>query len=87
MGKPTWWEWPFDCGNLHLRERMGQRLFSETDLREMLEAVLMIRLGDLPNRYNVYARYDGRYWKIVVEPDPLNQIVVGVTAFNVGEPP
>ena len=83
MEKPDWWDWPFDCENEHLLERMEIRNFNEANLREMIEATALIESGDVSTRFNLYARYDGDYWKIVVEPDPIDRVVIVVTAFTV----
>lgn len=87
MDKPEWWDWPFDCDNVHVRDRMASRRFSEIDLRDMLENALSLRPGEISSRFYIYARYNDAYWKIVVEPDELAGVVVVVTAFTIEDLP
>ncbi|HEX8339652.1 MAG TPA: hypothetical protein VF624_01960 [Tepidisphaeraceae bacterium] len=83
MDKPEWWDWPFDCDNVHLVDRMALRHFNEADLRDMIEHAVAWRPGEIATRFSIYARYDEVHWKMVVEPDPRAQVVAVVTAYTV----
>lgn len=81
--RPGWWDWELELSG-HLLERMIERGFSETDLRAMLEGVSRGRVDFTTGRWVVEAKYEGRTWKIVLEPDGHLQRVVVVTAFALG---
>lgn len=65
----------------HVHRRMEDRGFNEVDLRTMLEIPVAI-LPQIPGaRWQVYSRFRGQFWKIVVEPDPGARIVLVITAY------
>src|SRR3954468_22308299 len=81
---PEWWNWPLDCSNPHLAKRMIDRSFTETDLREMLEAATGYRSDRTPGRWIVESLHAQSSWSVVVEPDPAMQRLIVVTAFPQG---
>lgn len=76
---PTWWDWELEF-TPHLEKRMEDRGFTEVDLREMLEQARSYRAGLEPGRFVVVTRLRGCAWEVVVEPDPLEALLVVVTA-------
>ena len=79
---PAWWSWEIEPSE-HLRKRMLDRHFNETDLRLMLEEATLLSLSLEPGRWIAITTLAGRPWKIVLEPDASKCIVVVVTAFAV----
>jgi hypothetical protein len=63
---------------------MGDRGFTEVDLRQMLEAAGRFREDVLPGRFVIETRLRGRPWEVVVEPDDVEHLLVVVTAYGVG---
>ena len=59
MDTPEWWECPFDCTNVHVRDMMADRAFNETDIREMIEEAYSIEPSEITTRYTLFSRYDG----------------------------
>lgn len=76
---PQWWGWPLVFPR-HIRERMRQRGFSETDVRNMLFAFHRIRPADDLGRWLVDSDLDKRSWRIVLEPDHQDRTIVEITA-------
>jgi hypothetical protein len=81
---PDWWEWELVCSNPHLIKRMGDRRFSETDLRDMLGRATDFRENHEPGRYAIETTYNGRDWEVIVEPDPDEELLIVVTTYPVG---
>ena len=77
---PDWWEWELELSP-HLIKRMADRDFTEADLRTMLQDADGWTVTPNPERYLISCRLAGRPWKIVVEPDEVEQLLVVVTAF------
>ena len=80
---PQWWQWEVDCSNPHLAKRMIDRSFSETELREMLEAATAYRPDPSPGRWIIETRHTNAAWEVIVEPDAQEQKLIVVTAFPV----
>lgn len=68
-----------------VRDRMIERGFNETDLREMLEHARIFTRDDQPGRWRIAARLGRRRWIVIVEPEPEpdTRYRVVVTAFAV----
>ena len=81
---PEWWSWELGCSNPHLVKRMIDRGFSETDLRQMLEAANGYRADVVPGRWVVETTHENRPWEVIVEPDYALTLLVVVTAYAVG---
>lgn len=79
---PPWWGWPLVFPR-HVRERMRQRGFSETDVRHMLFSFRSIKCSEDFGRWIVDSALDHRPWRIVLEPDHREQVTVVVTAYPV----
>ena len=80
---PDWWDWPLELIE-HLELRMGERRFSETDLRTMFCRSDGVRPDEEePGRWVVELRWEGRPWEIIVEPDFDRRLLVIVTAYRV----
>jgi hypothetical protein len=83
-GWPHWWTWELELSP-HLRKRMLDRSFSETDLRAMMEGAIGIReKDDDPGRWIVTTMYDSAGWEVIVEPDAADKLLVVVTAYPLG---
>jgi hypothetical protein len=77
---PDWWHWELEL-TPHLLKRMVDRGFNEVDLRQMLDVANSYRPSTTEGRFVISARYDGRNWEIVVEPDELAQHLLVITAY------
>lgn len=64
---------------------MGDRRFSEVDLRSMLDRAIRMRHDVVRGRWVVETRFRRRPWEVVVEPDRRRQVLVVVTAYPVWE--
>lgn len=70
----------------HLLKRMVDRGFNEVDLRQMLAQAFRCRPSAAEGRFVITARYDGKDWEIVVEPDELTQQLLVITAYAPEQP-
>lgn len=77
---PYWWGWPLEFPE-HVRRRMRERSFCETDVRRMLFQPLEISASSGVERWAVNSRLDGRTWRIILEPDLAARVIVVVTAY------
>ncbi|WP_161602229.1 DUF4258 domain-containing protein [Tautonia marina] len=80
---PDWWEWELEF-TPHLLKRMVDRGFNEVDLRAMLASASGYRPSASEGRFVIMARYDGRDWDIVVEPDETSRQLLVITAYARG---
>ncbi len=83
--RPEWWDWDLELST-HLLKRMEDRHFDETDLRVMFESAVDVRESEEPDRWVVGTTHDGKHWEVVVEPDPVENTLVVVTAYAVEAP-
>ncbi len=79
---PIWWEWDLDLSP-HVEKRMGDRGFTEVDLREMLQNAKSYREDVVEGRWVIDVRLRRQAWEVVVEPDDQEQLLVVVTAYPV----
>jgi hypothetical protein len=79
---PDWWSWEIELST-HLKKRMLDRKFNETDIRVMLDDAESLSLSREPGRWIATTHLDARIWKIVVEPVASKRILVVVTAYRV----
>ena len=79
---PDWRDWELDASLPHLRKRMLDRNFSETDLRAMLEDATGYHQDHEPGRFVIETRLGGKSWHIIVEPQIEDEILVVVTAYK-----
>lgn len=77
---PPWWGWPLTFPR-HVKDRMRQRGFSETDVRHMLFSFRALRPSADVGRWIVDAELEQRPWRIVLEPDHQQREIVVVTAY------
>lgn len=82
---PDWWHWELEL-TPHLLKRMVDRRFNEIDLRQMLDAATGYRPAATEGRFVILARYDGKDWEIVVEPDEFTQQLLVITAYAKEQP-
>jgi hypothetical protein len=82
MPWPAWWEWEIEI-TPHLEKRMEDRDFTEIDLRTMLEQAQDYPPDVVEGRWVIAARHRQQPWHIIVEPDPVEQLLVVVTAYPV----
>lgn len=76
---PEWWNWDLEL-TPHLAKRMADRQFSEVDLRTMLADAH--NFAEEPQgRFVVFTRLDQRDWEVVVEPDPIDRVLLVITAY------
>ena len=83
-GWPDWWDWELELSP-HLLKRMGDRRFTEIDLRRMLERATARRPDVVEGRWVIETRHGRRAWEVIVEPDWERQLLVVVTAYPVWE--
>ena len=62
---------------------MGDRRFTELDLRAMLEAATGYHKDVAPGRWVIEAKLGRRAWEVVVEPDESLRILVVITAYAI----
>lgn len=76
---PDWWNWELEL-TPHLAKRMVDRQFNESELRTMLtDASGYVPEAD--GRFVVLAKREGRDWEVVVEPDPIDRVLLVITAY------
>ena len=78
---PPWYDWSLEISP-HVERRMEERGFSEVELREMIERASAYRESAADGRFVLAAAHLGRPWEVVVEPDPLLEHLVVVTAYR-----
>lgn len=83
-GWPEWWEWELELSP-HVLKRMGDRRFTEVDLRRMLERAACHREDVVEARWVIETRHRRQAWEVIVEPDWTRQLLVVVTAYPVWE--
>ena len=77
---PEWWEWELELSP-HLLKRMGDRRFTEVDVRRMLHVATRLRRDIEPGRWVVVTRHRRARWEVIVEPDADAQMLVVITAY------
>lgn len=77
---PSWWQWDLEVSP-HALKRMGDRDFTEIDLRRMLELATGIQADVVPGRWRIATRLRRRPWEVIVEPDDHTERVVVSTAY------
>lgn len=60
---------------------MEDRAFTEVDLRTMLAQAQGYRPAHVAGRWVIDTRHRRAPWAVIVEPDPLDQMLVVVTAY------
>ena len=67
----------------HLFKRMVDRSFNETDLRLMLENATGYHENHEVGRWAIETMHDRRWWEIIIDPIPEEQLLVILTAYPV----
>jgi hypothetical protein len=62
---------------------MGDRRFTEIDLRRMLEYASGYHRDILEGRWVIESRHRRRAWEIIVEPDFDAKLMIVITAYPV----
>ena len=70
----------------HLFKRMEDRDFTEVGLRDMLERATAFRPDSIEGRWVVETRFRNHAWEVIVEPDPLDELLVVITAYRLDLP-
>ncbi len=78
--RPDWWDWELEI-TPHMEKRMADRGFTEVDLRQMLDEAEGHRPDVEEGRWVIETRLRGVRWEVIVEPDPVDRLLVAVTAF------
>jgi hypothetical protein len=47
----------------------------------MIESYIDVMEDDVEGRWVIETRHDGKPWEIIVEPDPVDRVVVVITAY------
>jgi hypothetical protein len=81
---PAWWDWELEL-TPHVERRMEDRDFTEVDLRAMLEAAVGFRADVIDGRFVIDTRHGSARWEVIVEPDPMDSLLVVITAYQVTE--
>jgi len=81
---PEWWEWEIEL-TPHLERRMEERDFTEIDLRAMLEQAERYHPDVVEGRWVIETRHHRQNWEVIVEPDPVEQLLVVITAYSTEE--
>lgn len=82
MRWPEWWEWEPELSP-HLENRMVDRDFTEVDLRAMLENAEAYSTDVVEGRWLIETRHGRNPWHVIVEPDPVELLLVVITAYPV----
>ena len=80
---PEWWEWELEI-TPHLERRMLDRRFDELELRAMLQRATGCHAVEETGRFAIVTMRTRRAWRIIVEPDAAEQVLVVITAYEVG---
>jgi len=65
----------------HLLKRVGDRRFTEVDVRRMLHVATRLRRDIEPGRWVAVTRHHRARWEVIVEPDADAQMLVVITAY------
>ena len=82
MRWPEWWEWELELSP-HLEKRMVDRDFTEVDLKAMLENAEAYSADVVEGRWLIETRHGRNPWHVIVEPDPVELLLVIITAYPV----
>jgi len=62
---------------------LKDRDFNEVELREMLEVAMAYRSEIVEGRFIIETRHRGSRWEVIVEPQPRDQLLLVITAYEV----
>ncbi len=77
---PEWWQWELEL-TPHVRKRMDDRQFNDTELRTMLADATGLHPDRRAGRFVIETTHDGLSWHVIVEPDTYDRLLVIVTAY------
>ena len=77
---PEWWGWELELSP-HLLKRMGDRRFTEVDLRRTLHVATRLRRDIEPGRWVAVTRHHRARREVIVEPDADAEMLVVITAY------
>jgi hypothetical protein len=60
---------------------MEERGITEVALRSMLEQATGYERDLIQDRWVIQTRHGTRRWEVIVEPDPLEEVLVVITAY------
>ncbi len=80
--RPAWWGFEVVLSP-HALERMQERGLGEVELRTLLHDAEDVRPSCMPGRFLITSSAGKDTWRIVVEPDELEGILIVVTAYGV----
>jgi len=64
---------------------MEERHITEIELRGMLERAKGYERDLIQDRWIIQTRHGTRPWEVIVEPDPLEEVLVVITAYPLSE--
>jgi hypothetical protein len=76
---PEWWGWEIEFIP-HLLKRMLDRQFNEVSLRIMLDEAIDYAPEE-NDRFIILTKYDNQKWKIIVEPEYIDRVLLIITAY------
>lgn len=79
---PAWWDWDLELSP-HLLKRMVDRRFTEVELRDMPGHADGYAPDHIPGRFVIECRHAGEAWRVIVEPDDEDELLVVVTAHRI----
>jgi hypothetical protein len=79
---PDWWNWEIEL-TAHLQKRMEERGLSEEELRYMLETVKELTRDRDPGRWIAEGTTGNQKWRIILEPDEDDSVIVVITAYPI----
>ena len=82
MPLPEWWDWELEL-TAHSKARLEERGLTEIDLRTMLDKQPnSIAPDPEPGRHRVCTSHRRKSWIVVVEPDPVFEVLVIISVFR-----
>ena len=86
MPLPEWLEWELEL-TPHSEMRLEERGLTEVDLRTMLnKQPTSISPDPESGRHRVLTSHRRQSWIVVVEPDPVFEVLVIISVFRASEP-
>ncbi len=79
---PPWWDWPLGL-TAHIKRRMRQRGFSETELRGMLGSSVGLQPHVAEGRFIADCRHGRERWQVILEPDYERTVLWAITAYRI----
>ena len=77
-----WWLWELEF-TPHLMKRMVDRIFSDVDVRLMLDAANGFYENHEDGRFVIDTTHDRRRWAVIVEPSAHDAVLIVVPAYPI----